>query len=65
MFTVILPMLYTASVMPVQVFYIDGSQDDIGWLAMEITVSACFFLDVLLTFNLAVYDSGGMLVTSR
>jgi hypothetical protein len=61
---VLVPMAYTATVMPFSLFFLDSGSDE-GWVAVEAAVSLCFLLDMLLNFNLAYYSAKGGLVVRR
>ena len=61
---VIIPAIYTATIMPFEIFFIDDSTDP-GWLAADITITVLFFLDMVMTINTGYYDRAGWPVFSR
>jgi hypothetical protein len=61
--TVVFPVMYVATVMCFQVFFIE--ETTIGWTGIDLTVSLIFAIDVLLNFNLAYFDSDGIIVKDR
>ena len=60
---VIVPILYTAAIMPFEVFFITDSST--VWLAIEIALTVAFGIDMLLCFNLAYHDRHGHVISSR
>ena len=60
---VIVPIMYTATVMPFEVFFITDSST--VWLAIEIALTVAFGIDMLLCFNLAYQDRHGHIISSR
>jgi hypothetical protein len=58
-------MVYTMTVTPFLVFFLDNTSDSRAWVGIELTVSAVFFVDVIMNFNLAYEDSSGRFVTDR
>ncbi len=61
---VVLPMLYTAVVLPVQVFFLDNINVP-GWIAVEVVISLFFLVDMLLNFNVATQRDDGKLELRR
>ena len=60
----IIPILYTATVMPFEIFFIEDTSVP-GWLAADILITALFFLDMVVNVNIGYYDDMGFPVTSR
>lgn len=56
-------MMYTAIIMPYRVSFVD--QDSVDWTAIENVIDMIFFGDILVTLNVAFYNSENILITSR
>ena len=63
--TVIFPIMYTATIMPFQIFFLGDTSSDPGWNAADITISVLFGLDIIMSFNVGYYDSEGWPVNDR
>ena len=62
-FAVILPVLYTVSAMPINLFFV--SSTSAVWDAIDTTVSVLFGVDILLCFFSAYIDANGVLITDK
>ena len=60
----LLLLLYTATVMPYRMAFIDSELYD-DWFWIEISIDALFFCDFLVNCTSAYYGSEGMLITDR
>jgi hypothetical protein len=61
---VVLPIMYTVTVMPFEIFFLD--QDTTGiWLLATIALTAIFAMDLFINFNLGFYDEAGFEISSR
>jgi hypothetical protein len=56
-------LLYTAFVTPLRVTFLDD--DTPQWLAVDYTINAMFFIDIIVTFLSAYYDETNELVVSK
>ena len=61
-FAVILPILYTATIMPFEIFFVE---DTGPWLPADVTITVLFFLDMVMNVNIGYYDVAGFPVSSR
>ncbi len=61
---VILPILYTATIMPFEIFFVQDSGGTV-WIAIEYLLTILFSLDMLLCFNFAYQDQHGHIVDNR
>jgi hypothetical protein len=57
-------LLYTATVMPYRMAFIDSELWD-DWFWVELCIDILFFIDVLINCNSAYLDNEGVLITSR
>ena len=57
-------MVYTATVLPFQVFFITDIKV-LSWTVIEIIVSVFFFIDMVQNFNVATPGLNGKLETNR
>ena len=60
----VIPIIYTATVMPFEIFFVEDSTTP-GWVAVDVTITFIFFLDMVMNFNVGYYDSGGWPVYAR
>ena len=60
----IIPILYTATVMPFEIFFVDDTSVP-GWFAADITITVLFFLDMVMNLNVAYFDDAGFPVSKR
>lgn len=59
-------LLYTASITPYRVSFIDNSlSSDDAWSICDYFVDSLFMLDIIVTMNLAFYDKDGVLINKR
>lgn len=58
---VILPVLYTVTAMPVNLFYL--SEASPTWDAVDLAATIIFAIDIVICFVSAYTDSNGVLVT--
>ena len=61
---VVIPILYTATVMPFEIFFVEDTSVP-GWYAADITITVLFFFDMIMNLNVAYFDEAGWPVTSR
>ena len=61
---VVLPLLYTATVMPFQVFFL-VDDDSPEWAVVDVIVSLFFLIDMIVAFNLGYYDRNDDIVLDR
>jgi hypothetical protein len=57
-------LLYTATIMPLSMAFFESDSTDV-WFDIDIMLDCFFFVDILVTFNSAYYDTCGVLVSSR
>ena len=62
-FMVIFLLLYTASITPFRVTFIDNT--DTEWSVIDYLIDVLFLIDIIVTLNLAYNDSNGKLIDSR
>jgi hypothetical protein len=62
---VLIPIFYTATVMPFHLLYLTDNNGDVGWFSIEVIISILFGLDMIFNFNLAFEDSSGTVVSDR
>ncbi len=62
-FAVILPIVYTVTAMPINLFFISSSS--FTWNVIDTFVSVLFGVDITLQFFSAYIDESGILVTDR
>ena len=62
---VLFPILYTATIMPFQIFFLGDTSSDPGWNAADVIISVLFGLDMIVSFNVGYYDSEGWPVNDR
>ncbi len=62
---VIAPIAFTATVMPFQVFFLGDTSNDLGWNVVDIIITICFGLDILMSFNIGYFDAEGWPVNDR
>jgi CRP-like cAMP-binding protein len=61
----IILLVYTATIMPYRMAFIDSESVDSSWFVLEAVIDGLFFSDILINFNSAVELADGSLVTSR
>ena len=61
---VVIPILYTATVMPFEIFFVEDTSVP-GWFAADITITVLFFLDMVMNLNVAYFDDAGFPVSKR
>ena len=64
MSAVIVPILYTVTIMPFEIFFVEDTTT-VGWLAADVILTLVFFLDMVMNFNVGFYDSAGFPIVSR
>ena len=61
---VVLPIMYTATVMPFEIFFIDDATTT-AWFSINIGITVVFFLDMVMNFNVGIYDASGWPILKR
>jgi CRP-like cAMP-binding protein len=57
-------LIYTLVVMPLSICFFESNSED-AWFVVDITIDFLFFLDILVNFNSAYYDTNGILISNR
>lgn len=62
-YILIFRLLYTAFITPIRITFID--KIDLTWFIIDLIIDILFFIDIIITFNTAYYNSYGELITNR
>ena len=62
---VIILLVYTATVMPFRLAFLENGVDSVGWMSFEWTLDGLFMIDVIVTCFSSYYNDEGRLVTSH